>query len=443
MTETTTAEVLAVFEDEDASLEDFERARKAAYSRRAEMAALERKTDELGAAWEKSRDSDKGDLALALGAARWMVGRCEEALEPLDALSGHLAAFLLGDCLRELGRTAEAVKVWRRIRTNDDDGFVAAVRIAQVACASGDLDTASAQLRDWRETHSDRAEWRCLRGQVLMRQGKHEEGLEELEKGCELDPESSGSWFQLGYWCELRGMDERAVESYEKCAALGACPRNALLNLGVLYEDLGRYRAAVECYERVFEADPQDARARMYLKDARTSLGQRYDEEGGFGEHAASLLSTPVSEFELSVRSRNCLAKMNVRNLGDLVRLSEEDLLGFKNFGETSLREIEEMLTARGLRFGMRLPEETRPAADVLMPPTQEQQDVLDRTVGDLEMSIRSRRALESMNITTVRELCRLSEAELLQCRNFGQTSLNEICRKLVELGLGLRDEGE
>ena len=49
------------------------------------------------------------------------------------------------------------------------------------------------------------------------------------------------------------------------------------------------------------------------------------------------LLEIPVTDFELSVRSRNCLRKMNIRTLGDLTRTTEAALLASKNFGETSL----------------------------------------------------------------------------------------------------------
>ena len=59
-------------------------------------------------------------------------------------------------------------------------------------------------------------------------------------------------------------------------------------------------------------------------------------------EHARSrfsqVLEIPVTDFELSVRSRNCLKKMNIRTLGDLTRVSEQQLLSSKNFGETSLQ---------------------------------------------------------------------------------------------------------
>src|SRR5438034_8316315 len=54
-------------------------------------------------------------------------------------------------------------------------------------------------------------------------------------------------------------------------------------------------------------------------------------------------LEIPVTDFELSVRSRNCLRKMNIRTLGDLTRTTEAALLASKNFGETSLSEIKEI----------------------------------------------------------------------------------------------------
>ena len=64
------------------------------------------------------------------------------------------------------------------------------------------------------------------------------------------------------------------------------------------------------------------------------------------------VLSIPVTDFELSVRSRNCLQKMGIMTLGDLCRCTEQELLASKNFGETSLIEIKEMLASKGLRLG-------------------------------------------------------------------------------------------
>src|SRR5947207_15688930 len=78
------------------------------------------------------------------------------------------------------------------------------------------------------------------------------------------------------------------------------------------------------------------------------------DEEHAFSRFS-QVLEIPVTDFELSVRSRNCLKKMNIRTLGDLTRVTEQQLLSSKNFGETSLSEIKEMMTTKGLRLGQSL----------------------------------------------------------------------------------------
>ena len=65
-----------------------------------------------------------------------------------------------------------------------------------------------------------------------------------------------------------------------------------------------------------------------------------------------AVMEIPISDFELSVRSRNCLKKMNIRSLGDLLKTSEQELLSYKNFGETSLNEIKALLASKGLRLG-------------------------------------------------------------------------------------------
>jgi len=70
------------------------------------------------------------------------------------------------------------------------------------------------------------------------------------------------------------------------------------------------------------------------------------------GDRRDAMLNIPITDFELSVRSRNCLKKMNIKSLGDLLRTSEQELLSYKNFGETSLNEIKALLAAKGMRLG-------------------------------------------------------------------------------------------
>jgi len=64
--------------------------------------------------------------------------------------------------------------------------------------------------------------------------------------------------------------------------------------------------------------------------------------------------------------------------------------------------------------------------------------DKLAMPVGELSLSVRASHCLESENIRTVGDLVRHTEAELLDVRNFGKTSLEEVKKKLAELGLRL-----
>ena len=63
------------------------------------------------------------------------------------------------------------------------------------------------------------------------------------------------------------------------------------------------------------------------------------------------------------------------------------------------------------------------------------------RTVEELNLSVRSYNCLKREGINSVGDLVTKSEAELMDIRNFGQKSIDEVKAKLEELGLGLREE--
>ena len=68
------------------------------------------------------------------------------------------------------------------------------------------------------------------------------------------------------------------------------------------------------------------------------------------------VLKTPLEDLDLSVRAFNCLKAAKINSLSELVQYEQEDLMKFRNFGQKSLSEIEQVLTERGLSFGMDLP---------------------------------------------------------------------------------------
>lgn len=67
------------------------------------------------------------------------------------------------------------------------------------------------------------------------------------------------------------------------------------------------------------------------------------------------VLKTPLEDLDLSVRAFNCLKAAKINSLSELVQYEQEDLMKFRNFGQKSLSEIEQVLHERGLGFGMDL----------------------------------------------------------------------------------------
>ncbi len=75
-------------------------------------------------------------------------------------------------------------------------------------------------------------------------------------------------------------------------------------------------------------------------------------------------LSMPIAQLDLSVRASNCLESAKVQSVGDLVRMTESDLLKVRSFGRTSLREVKRKLADLGLSLGMTFGEGEPPAAE-------------------------------------------------------------------------------
>jgi DNA-directed RNA polymerase subunit alpha len=67
------------------------------------------------------------------------------------------------------------------------------------------------------------------------------------------------------------------------------------------------------------------------------------------------VLKTPLEDLDLSVRAFNCLKAAKINSLSELVQYEQEDLMKFRNFGQKSLSEIEQVLNERGLGFGLDL----------------------------------------------------------------------------------------
>jgi DNA-directed RNA polymerase subunit alpha len=273
-------------------------------------------------------------------------------------------------------------------------------------------------------------------------QGLHERAVEFYERSLNENPDHEQAAFHLAVLYDRRAEDAKAIELYERICTSPPVHLNALMNLAVLYEDNNHYDEAHRCLDAILRTNPNHLRARLYMKDVESARSMHFDDDGdGRGDRRSAVLNIPVTDFELSVRSRNCLKKMNIRTLGDLLRTTEQELLSYKNFGETSLNEIKALLAQKGLRLGQSVddPKNAVPGAPGATAEGSIPPEILAKTVGDLELSVRSRKALQRLNINTIGDLAARTEDELLGCKNFGQTSLNEIKQQLAANGVGLR----
>jgi DNA-directed RNA polymerase subunit alpha len=381
---------------------------------------------------------------LKLGIALYFLGHTQSAIEHLKQAEGALANFYLGRAMASRQDYEEALKAFERAEKSGYTATQVQLQRAGIFRLKGELQHARQTLAKLEDLGSHSAEYHFQLASIHLNEGERPQAIKHLERAIELDPNHTGALFQLGHANDLAGNDEDAINYYERCMQHPPMHVGTVVNLGVLYEDSEKYDKAAECYRRILSATPTDEQARLFLKDAQASQTMYYSPEE---EHALSrfsqVLEIPVTDFELSVRSRNCLKKMNIRTLGDLTRVTEQQLLSSKNFGETSLSEIKEMMTAKGLRLGQSLEEGA--VHDMRFRPQQaltvEEQAVLGKPVSDLNLSVRARKCMNRLGINSLGELIQRSADELLESKNFGQTSLTEVREKLAQFGLTLRGD--
>ncbi|GAB4554623.1 MAG: hypothetical protein Tsb0013_17290 [Phycisphaerales bacterium] len=276
----------------------------------------------------------------------------------------------------------------------------------------------------------------------LREAGDREGAVDALRKAVNADPGNEEAAFTLAYELDQMGEEDEAFVLYERAADAKPASINALLNLAVMFEDKGEYHRAEKCLRQILDTDPNHPRARLYMQDVLASKDMYIDEEHDRDiAKRNALLDTPVTDFELSVRARNCLKKMNIRTLGDLLRITEAELMGYKNFGEASLKEIKDMLAQKGLRLGQGLEDAHRRIRKRVYDAAKgtPNEKALARPVSELGLSVRARKALQVLGIQTLGDLASRTEAELMGVKNFGATSLEEVKERLTQHGLGLR----
>lgn len=372
------------------------------------------------------------------GILLYLLGHTQRALTILETEASHAwGKHFLARAYTDSGFFPRAEELladeWKGAKTIETG-----LPLFRALVMQGKLDEAEKVLKGIKESAPS---IEACRIELLMRDGRLQEAMDRVLALHAQHPYDQHVAFVYALVAQACGDDDAARRAYESIVQRPPVSADVLINLGTLYEDEGLWDLAIKCYETVLAEFPWHRRARLYRRDAEASKNMYYDEDRERREDKRmQILRTPVTDFELSVRSRNCLQKMKIDTLGDLILKTELELLSYKNFGETSLQEIKAILFSKGLKLGMRTEEALsyEPPEDGSEPPPPPVDDNLTQSIDALELSVRSRRAMERMGIQTIGELVQKSEAELLAAPNFGQTSLNEVRQKLAEIGITL-----
>jgi len=393
-------------------------------------------------------------MSVRAGIGAYLLAQHEVANRLLSGVTGDgVAIYVLGLALMSLNQLKEAEAKFAAAAKAGFDAVECSLKRAGILRMRGKLDEAEAALKQSGLEGARRAEYSYQMGCILSDRGDTYGAVEYFERAVDMDPHHSQALFRLAGENALYGNDDEAIRLYEQSLSRPPFHIGALINLGLLYEDKGNFSAAAFCFRRVLSHDPNHDRAQMYMKDIEATNEMFYDDDSARNQaKLAQLLSRPVTDFELSVRSRNCLASMDIITLGDLTKVTEADLLQGKNFGETSLVEIRDLMAAHGLKVGQELEAPVSKASTWgtsgagglgLLPSdlSPQEQAMLARPVSDLNLSVRARKCMSRLGITVLSELVQRTPDELLATKNFGVTSLNEIRQQLGELNLKLRND--
>ncbi|MCX8057080.1 MAG: DNA-directed RNA polymerase subunit alpha [Ignavibacteria bacterium] len=145
----------------------------------------------------------------------------------------------------------------------------------------------------------------------------------------------------------------------------------------------------------------------------------------------------PIDAIYTPIKNVNYIVEtIRWENRDNLERLTLEVTTDGSITPEESLKTAANILREH-FEFFTTFKIEDKSAAEKQKDPEKERiRKILKRSIEELELSVRATNSLRGANITTVADLVRREESELLRFRNFGRKSLDEIKEKIQELGL-------
>ena len=177
-------------------------------------------------------------------------------------------------------------------------------------------------------------------------------------------------------------------------------------------------------------------RMRMYAQRGRgyTPADQNKREDLPIGVIPIDSIYTPVSRVNFTVENTR------VGQSSDFDKLSL-DVWTDGSIGPKEAISLGAKILTEHLNIFVGLTDEAQTAEIMVEKEEDQKEKVLEMTIEELDLSVRSYNCLKRAGINTVLELANKSEDDMMKVRNLGRKSLEEVKAKLEELGLGLREE--
>ena len=157
------------------------------------------------------------------------------------------------------------------------------------------------------------------------------------------------------------------------------------------------------------------------------------------------LQDTPVNSIRWSVRTKNVIRRQRLQTLADICRMSSSEWLRLRNFGRTSLNELQERLTnftqhhrAKSVPLDM-LDNPADYENTVFIPllnfriPVGTWNALQNTPANSIRWSVRTKNVIRRQRLQELSEICRMSPNDWLKLRNFGRTSLQELQERMIE----------
>ncbi|MDA0836922.1 MAG: tetratricopeptide repeat protein [Planctomycetota bacterium] len=299
-----------------------------------------------------------------------MIGGLESAVaNGSSPAAKKVAGVKLGFAQWILNDIASAVATFEAAGGDDAHFMLSQVYLEQ------DLPAKALPILEKLAAKDDSLEVTCGLIEAKTKLGDAKATLKEAEKLAKKNPTSPDAIYQQGLALDYLGEYESAIESYEAALDIDHTHVKASFRLGYDLALRGQEKEAIACYQRCIESGTVHT-------SALTNLGLLYED---------------------------------TRQYDKAVKCFKQVLAGDPTDGRARLF-LKDAIASLNLEYNEEQHGELEKRSDLLQQP-----------IGDFELSVRCRGALETIGIATLSELVAHTEQELLACKNFGETSLQEI----------------